>query len=236
MLPLKTAKKILDLDFMEMSEISLDEPTTTSPGFPPAPPKQPIQDISRWVEKFSLMAAVLSTRFPEKAPELFAYQAAIVRAERNFEGNRWVSYDRCYRREALASKSLDWSIPNTRLYNEAFTGHARSLPRCSHCLQDDHTAASCPRNPAKQWFPWIPDQSSSITPPRTTRPQNSERCRRFNDGRCRHSPATCRFIHKCLDCWGPHPQISCPRSAQQGNRPRSPFHQPPQSQTHFRRV
>ena len=40
------------------------------------------------------MAAVLATRFPEKAPELFAYQATIVRAERNYEGKRLVSYDR----------------------------------------------------------------------------------------------------------------------------------------------
>jgi hypothetical protein len=50
------------------------------------------------------MAAVLATRFPSKAPELFAYQATITRAERNYEGKRWVAYDRHYRREALARK------------------------------------------------------------------------------------------------------------------------------------
>ena len=82
----------------------------------------------------------------------FAYQAAMVRAEWNFEGSCGVYYDRCYRREALASKNLDWSIPNIRLYNEAFTGHARSLPRCSDCLQDDHASSICARNPARPWF------------------------------------------------------------------------------------
>ena len=35
------------------------------------------------------MAAVICTRFPHKAPELLAYQAAIVRAERNYEGTYW---------------------------------------------------------------------------------------------------------------------------------------------------
>ena len=46
------------------------------------------------------MAALLSSLFPEKAPELLAYQASIVRAERNFDDCRWVAYDRCFRREA----------------------------------------------------------------------------------------------------------------------------------------
>ena len=40
-----------------------------------------------------IMAALLASRFPEKAPELFAYQASIVRAERNFNDRRWVAYD-----------------------------------------------------------------------------------------------------------------------------------------------
>ena len=40
------------------------------------------------------MAAVLASRFPEKALELLAYQATIVRAERNYEGKCWVVYDR----------------------------------------------------------------------------------------------------------------------------------------------
>lgn len=65
------------------------------------------------------MAAVLCTRFPEKAPELRAYQATIIRAERNYEGKMWVTYDR---RQALAKKDLNWSVTDPRLYNEAFTG------------------------------------------------------------------------------------------------------------------
>ena len=92
LLPAKVSKKILDLEFVEMNEISSDNPHLLSPATHPCPPWKPIQDISRWVEKFSVMAAVLTTRYPEKAPELLAYQASIVRAERNFDDNRWVSY------------------------------------------------------------------------------------------------------------------------------------------------
>ena len=83
-LPTKVAKRILDRDFVEMSEIALDDPPVQVPGQPPLPARPPVQDISVWVEKYLVMAALLASRFPEKAPELFAYQASIVRAGRNF--------------------------------------------------------------------------------------------------------------------------------------------------------
>ena len=93
------------------------------------------------------MVAILTWHFPEKAPELLAYQASIVQAERNYEGKQWVTYDRQYRREALARKDLNWSVPNPRLYNEAFTGRAKAIARCSFCLQEDHSSQSCPTQP-----------------------------------------------------------------------------------------
>jgi len=82
------------------------------------------------VKRFSLMAAVLVIRFPNQAPELLAYQASIIREEHNYDGKCWVIYDRQYRREALARKDLNWSEPNSRLYNETFTGSAKSTACC----------------------------------------------------------------------------------------------------------
>ena len=141
-----------------MSEISIiDDELAQTPGRPPAPARPPITDISQWIERFSLMAAVLCTRFPDKAPELWAYQATIVQVERNYDGKHWVAYDRQVRREALARKDLNWSITDPRLYNEAFTGRARSISCCTFCLQDDHTAAYCPHNPSRPVFGWFPD-------------------------------------------------------------------------------
>lgn len=52
----------------------------------------------------SLMATLVATCFPEKAPELYTYQASIVQAERNFKDQQWV---RCYRQETLATKNLE---------------------------------------------------------------------------------------------------------------------------------
>ncbi len=109
--------------------MTADLPLT--PGRPPPPARLPVMGISQWVERFSIMAATLSSRFPEKAPELFAFQAQIIREERNYESGRWVLYDRQFRREALARCDLNWSVTDTRLYSEAFTGRARAIPAAS---------------------------------------------------------------------------------------------------------
>ena len=148
-LPPKVVKKILDLELVEMSELTIDDPPSQVPGRAPPPACLQITNIFHWMEQYALLAAVVSSRFPEKALELFAYAATIVRAERNYEGQRWVIYNRQHRREALARKDLNWSVSDSRLYNEAFTGRAKAIARCSFCLQDDHSDMYCPNNPIR---------------------------------------------------------------------------------------
>ena len=133
-LPSKLAKRILELDFIEISEISLDDPPSQAPDQPPPPARAPVQDISVWMEKYSITVILLTSRFPEKAPELFTYLASIIQAERNFDDRRWVTYDCCFRCEALAQKSLDWFFPNASLYNEALTGRANTVYTSVHFL------------------------------------------------------------------------------------------------------
>jgi hypothetical protein len=73
-LPPKVAKRILDLEYVEMSEISIDDHLPHTPGQPPLPACHPVQNISIWIKKFSVTAAVLTSRFPEKGLELLTYQ------------------------------------------------------------------------------------------------------------------------------------------------------------------
>ena len=86
----------------------------------------------------------------------------------------------------LARKDLNWSTPDTRLYSEALTGRARSFPRCTYSLRDDHSSQHCPQNPDQLWVTWhsgaAPWQGPSATPISC---RSSELCRRFNEGRCR---------------------------------------------------
>ena len=221
----RVVKKVLDLEFVEMAEISADDDLQAT-GRPGGPARPPIATISQWLERFSVMASILATRFPEKAPELFAYQASIIRAERNYEGKQWVAYDRQFRREALARKDLNWSVPNLRLYNEAFTGRTKAIARCSVCLHDDHTAIVCPRNPAGPlaWdAPMWPSQTAVGLASRPTQ----DICRNYNEGRCRKS--TCRYVHACLVCQDSHSAATCPRRRQpqlRGPRSRSPIRRP----------
>ena len=204
---------------MEMAEVTLDHTPDQVPGRPPHPGRPPIMDISQWVERYSLMAAVMATRFPHKAPDLFAYQASIIRAERNYEAGRWVTYDR------LARRDLNWSTPDPRLYSEAFTARAWSIPSCGYCLQDDHTSQRCPQNPDQPWMAWLsgtaPWQGPQIPP--TGRPtcRFDELCHRFNEGHCRL--ATCQYMHACRGCGGTHPAVSCCQGHQ---LPRSPLRAP----------
>lgn len=92
-LPAKVVKKILDLEFWRCQVTINPEPAQVA-GRPPPPARLPVTNISVWMERYSLMAATLATRFPEKAPEFFAYQAAIIRAERNFEAWTRVAYQK----------------------------------------------------------------------------------------------------------------------------------------------
>ncbi len=63
------------------------------------------------------LVAVLTSRYKDKAPELMAYQRTIVRAQRTFTGEGWVTYDACYRRQAAARKTLNWSHIDFNLYS-----------------------------------------------------------------------------------------------------------------------
>ena len=185
------------------------------------------------------MAAILCSRFPEKAAEIFAYQATIVQAERNYDGEHWVVYDHQFRREALVRKDLNWSVTDPRLHNEAFTGRARAIARCAFCLQDDHTDTYCPKNPNRPVFGWFQTptagpasvdwSAAQALPPSTPGPftKSLEICHRFNEGRCK--TARCKYQHACFLCHSLHPLISCPQRSvflAQG-RSRSPFGPPP---------
>ena len=208
-LPTKLVKWILNLEFVDMSEVTVDDDTPQAAGRP-HPARLPVTSISQWLERFAMMAAIKVTRFPLKAPELFAYQALIVRAQRNYEGEHWVTYDRQFRREALARQDLNWSVPDSRLYQEAFTGRTRSLARCSYCLADDHTSAQCSRNPNRpQFLQWLPELWQCQPPPRAASP-STEICRRFNEGRCKVS--RCKYWHACSTCQGPQTWRECSRS------------------------
>ena len=216
-LPQKLVSRILGLEFVEMSELTTDvwhdesHATPDGAGIRRRARHPPVTDIMTWLEGFARMAAILCTKFPDKAPELWAYQSTILRAARNYEGGAWVAYDRQFRREALARGDLNWSALDPRLYNEAFTGRARSIPRCQHCLSEAHGSAACPVNPDPlplchlAQVPAAPAAHLSATGNQGN--TRREICRNYNEGRCKFPH--CKYAHICKECYSPHPWIVC---------------------------
>ncbi len=208
-LPPDVAKQQLELKFVDMAEVTPEDSPTQPTGS-----RRRIVTLSQWLERFSIMAATIATRFPKKAPELFAYQALIIRAERTFESACWVAYDRQFRRQALSRGDLNWSVPDARLYNISFTGRAKAINRCAECYSEDHLADRCPTlinqsltalvqaaasphayqvNAGPQTFPPHKLNQTLALPGAA-----QETCRRYNAGTCRSR--MCKYVHVCIDC------------------------------------
>ena len=146
-----------------------------------------------------MLVAVLASRFPEKTPHSMAYLRTITRASRNFEGAAWASYDMAYRRQAANQRYLDWATIDTALYNEAFTGRARAIPRCHFCLADSHESKDCSFAPEER----PPTTRMASQPPFRGRTgvDTVEMCQLFNKSggsQCRYKH--CRFAHICSKC------------------------------------
>jgi hypothetical protein len=101
----------------------------------------PVTNVLLWLEGYAVLVAVLSMAYPTYTPDLMAYMKRIIWAASNFEGNAWVTYDACYHRRAARTRSLEWSVEDVTLAQEAFAGRARAIPQCSFCLSRIHASA-----------------------------------------------------------------------------------------------
>jgi len=108
-LPAKLIKKIVELEYIEMSELlpeawrSGQDEDQRCCHQRKGQRRGPVTDILLWVECYTSMVSVLSTRYADKTPQFMAYLRTIVRAQRTFTGDGWVTYDSCYRRKAAIS-------------------------------------------------------------------------------------------------------------------------------------
>ena len=208
-LPPRLVARIESLEYVEMAELLQEAwltestPDSSAQGLMLKLPRRssPITDISVWVECFCLMSAVLCARYPARGPDLMMYLRRIVHCARKFEGHAWVTYNRLYRRQAAAARTLSWATEDQALYNEAFSGRAKPTARCKQCLSEHHSTDACPDIP--RGWPITPGEN----PRDSFQPACPEVCRRYNQERC-HSP-NCRFRHACSSCSGGHPASRC---------------------------
>ncbi len=221
-LPPKLTKRILDLEFIHMAELlpetwsmvdQQDKAGKCCQQVQRLPKRGLVKDILIWLECYSVMVAVLTTKYPAKAPELAAYQRTIIRAARNYEDEAWVTYDVCYRRNAAACKDLNWSRVDHALYSEVFTGRAKLIPRCRQCNSEHHNSVDCPLAPQELGGNPVRQSGHSLASGAADRRRGTvEICRLFNSpsgNQCRYR--NCRYAHLCSNCRAPHAAQTCPR-------------------------
>ena len=145
------------------------------------------------------MVAILAQNYPHRMMYSVMYLCTITYDEgyRSFLGDRWITYDIVYCRKAAVTESLDWNQVVFMLYNETFTGRAKSVARCCHCSSDLRSSQKC--------F-YIPGGSMP-----TVNQSKTLRNSRLSVLLCGHfsadsAPAS---LHFCAECHSPHPQSKC---------------------------
>lgn len=193
LVPLKLVTQIFANEFVEFSDLlstntdqsqSDSEPQLLFDGqlvltSTPKKPKKQIEDISGWMEAFSVYCCMLTAHFPNRAKDLLLYQMLILRTYRHFSGRVWLAYDRAIREHAAATNVTDWSAVNVQLFNFHAAG-AAVRGDTANVSSEPHGAAS-----------------SNII------------CRSWNSGWCVAPSAVCRFAHKRSTCYGQHRVGDC---------------------------
>ena len=86
---------------------------------------------------------------------MLGYQALIIDASIQYDGDGWMGYDRRFRLSAAANSTKSWASLDTTLWNLAFTGYAK-VARCKHCFCLTHASSECE---------WATDAAETVTSP-----------------------------------------------------------------------
>ena len=159
----------------------------------PKKPKRRGDDITSWLEAFSIYCLILSSHFLHRWKDLMQNQLLILRTHRQFAGRVWLAYDRAFREHAAASNLTDWSTINVQLFNF-------------------HAAEASVRSRG--------ELSEEFSEPRGA-PSSLIICKSWNRGHCVAPSSSCRFAQKCSSCFGPHRVGACPGEAAGQSRPSS---------------
>ena len=223
--PIKLVKRIQKGEFVDMAELlkdnmemerrrSLVERGAMS-AFQPRLSRREIPNVLSWIHCFSLYAAVLCTKYPEKFRELLAYQALIV-GEAQRGGRGWIMYDIAFRQQITSIEETDFAKINQSLYSTTCMAYGAQYRVCHQCNLADHSPEECAMHPGNT----LPILSLRDAPPR--RPQE-ERGRAWEPVRKRrrqgvcyahNSPGgcsrpACEYDHRCSQCKGEHTRMAC---------------------------
>ena len=173
---------------------AIDEDSTKSRS-----KRKPVLSILDWVQCFSLYTSIISHKQPGRVPDLLGYQSLIIDAQREFQGDHWLGYDRRFRLRAAATHPDKWANVDITLWMLAFAGRG-ARNRCKFCFSTSHDASNCELTN---------DPQPSNPPPRSSRPPAPQDhvtrrrlCFKWNESpspRC--SRSNCVYDHICYICY-----------------------------------
>ena len=109
-LPSKLVKRIEGREFMEMAELlperllaytSGDDHTKASKS-----KVKPVTNILDWIQAFGLYVVIILPKQLQRVPDLSEYQALIIDAQQEYQGECWIGYD-CTFRQRRASQPIE---------------------------------------------------------------------------------------------------------------------------------
>ena len=178
--------------------------------------RREVPDFDAWLQCFSMYAAVICSKYPGKAKDLWAYQAFMVTEYRKCGGRGWLIYDSSCRRLRRPS-----SGGSTRAYTQQRswpTGAARgSFAIGAAALTTARRSVHCTPTEVSRWCRCTVGQyrrTAALAPWIRIEELKRRRGRRgvchgYNAPTgCQNGP-TCRFEHACSICGGDHRRSAC---------------------------
>ena len=223
MVPAKLAKRILRGEYIDMAELLKDNmeaerrrlASVEESGGPSRGTRRDIPDLMSWLHCYSLFAAIICSKYPEKSREMWAYQATIIGEAKRCGGNGWHLYDAAFRQQISSIEQADFSKINQSLYSTTFLAYGGRSQFCPNCMLSDHTQEECAlATTSRQGRDLIRDRQQRRSPERVRKSPEQRRrrktgaCFAWNDGRCSRSPY-CPFEHVCSKCFGDHRRAAC---------------------------
>ena len=214
--PAKLVKRIVKGEFVDMAELLKDnmeverrraaEGETSQALLGQRGSRREVPDMLSWLQCFSAYAAVLCSQYPEKAKELWAYQATMISEHRRCGGKGWSVYDALFRQQITSMETVDFSKINQGLYATTFLAYGGRGQFCQGCLASDHTHSECALHP-NQSLPVVRVGQAAGPQAReegSQRRQDRKRsvkgaCFAWNDGMC--NGPYCKYSHVCSKCY-----------------------------------
>ena len=170
--------------------------------------KRLIPDLATWLQCFVIYIAVVTARYPERQTSLLLYMSTMAKLSQKFKWPSWVIYDHSYRQDAAENHKTDWSKVEAGIHAQCFTGMAISTEGwCKFCHSIDHASQLCP---VKPWEPAKRQMASPGGPPLKRANTPVPICKKYNrfGGDCSFG-SSCKYLHVCSRCGGPHPVTKC---------------------------